>query len=388
MATKGIVYRLRQLGLCSAAILAVLPASAQIKVGVSISTTGPAASLGIPQKNTATLFPSRIGPYKVEYVIIDDQSDTTQARKNAEKLVNEDKVDVIIGPSITPSALAMTEVVARAETPMVSMASASAIIEPMTKDKAWVFKTAYSDKNNIHVVARHMAATGVKSVAMIAFSDAYGEGWVKEFQKAATDNNIKLLRIERYNRTDTSVTAQALQMLSANPDAALIVAAGTPGVLPQTTLLDRGYKGKIYQTAGVVTLEFLNVGGKAIEGTWLPAGPVIVVDELPDTHVAKQVGTDYKRKYEASFGAGTLSTLGANAWDSMLLVQNAVQHIGTAHRPGSVEFRRALRTAIENTKNLKTTHGEVTMSPTDHMGFSMDAPTIITIKNRRWALAR
>lgn len=372
----------------AAVALSALPAMAQIKIGVTLSTTGPAASLGIPEKNTMALMPATIAGQQVEYIVLDDASDTTTARKNTEKFVSENRVDLIIGSSTTPNSLAMIEVAAKAQTPMISLGAAIVLIEPQDANKRWVFKTPYNDGNIANAVATHMAKSGVKRVAVIAFNDAYGESWVAEFDKVAKAKGIATAASEKYNRTDTSVTAQILKIIGANPDAVLIVAAGTPAVLPQATLVDRGYKGKIYQTSGVINNDFLRVGGKAVEGTLLPAGPVIVVDDLPASHPAKKAGTEYKAKYEAAHGAGTLTTFGANAWDAMLIAQAAIPEALKKGKPSTPEFRVALRDAIEAVKGLPTTHGIVNMSTADHNGYSLDAPAMITIKGGKWVLAQ
>ncbi|MGE3989825.1 ABC transporter substrate-binding protein [Pseudorhodoplanes sp.] len=369
-------------------MLAATSAQAQIKVGVTLSTTGPAASLGIPEKNTLSLVPKEIGGQKIEYIILDDASDTTTARKNIEKFTTENNVDVVVGSSITPATLAMTEVAARSRTPVISLAAGIVLIQPQDENKRWIFKTPYNDGNIAAAVVEHMARNGVKKVAHIAFNDAYGESWATEFEKVAKAKGLEVVAAEKYNRTDTSVTAQILKIISAKPDAVLIIAAGTPAVLPQATLKERGFKNRIYQTSGVINNEFLRVGGKNVEGTLLPGGPVIVVDQLPDGHPAKKPSQEYKKSYEAAFGANTLSTFGANAWDAILILQAAIPEALKKAKPGSVEFRVALRDAIESVKNLPTTHGVVTMTPQDHNGYSLEAPAMITVKDGNWALAK
>jgi len=238
------------------AALAVPSAQAQIKVGVTLSATGPAASLGIPERNTFQLLPKVIAGQKVDYIVLDDGSDTTRARQNAEKLVNEDKVDVIIGSTTTPNSLAMIEVASRSQTPNISLAASARIVEPVDKDRFWVFKTPQTDRLMANAITTHMGTNGVKTVAYIGFNDAYGEGWWSEFGTLAEARKIKVVANERYSRTDTSVTGQVLKIMAANPDAILIGASGTPAVLPQATLKERGYKGKIYQTHGVANADF------------------------------------------------------------------------------------------------------------------------------------
>lgn len=373
-----------------AAVLATVagPAFGQVKLGATLSTTGPAASLGIPERNTLQLLPKSVGGVSIEWVILDDASDTTAARKNAEKLTSEDKVDAIIGSSTTPNSLAMIEVASGAQTPMISLGASARIVDPMDAQRRWVFKTPYHDSMIAETVARHMKATGVKTLAYIGFNDAYGEGWGAELQKAAERNGVTMSTWEKYNRTDTSVTAQVLKVMSTNPDAVLVGASGTPAVLPQVTLRERGYKGKIYQTSGVINNDFLRVGGKNVEGTLLPSGPVIVVDQLPDEQPTKATGLEYKKLYEETYGPNSLSTFGANAYDAWLLLKNAIPKAAAKAKPGTPEFRQALRDEIEHTANLPATHGVFNLTAQDHLGFAVDAPAMITIRNGTWAFVK
>ena len=279
-----------------AVALAVAAGSAlaqDIKVGVTLSATGPAASLGIPERNTVALFPQTIGGRKVQYIVLDDASDTTTAVKNARKLITEDKVDVIVGSTITPNSLAMIDVAAETETPMISMAASSRIVEPVDAKRRWVFKTPQNDQQMALVIVGDMLSRGIKTVGFIGFADAYGEGWWNEFSKIAETRGLKVVANERYQRTDTSVTGQVLKLIAAKPEAVLIGASGTPAALPQKTLKERGYAGKIYQTHGVANNDFLRVCGKDCEGTLLPAGPVLVAAQLPADHPVKKSAVAY-----------------------------------------------------------------------------------------------
>lgn len=371
-----------------AAALAAPTAYAQIKVGVTLSATGPAASLGIPERNTFQLVPATIAGQKVEYIVLDDASDTTRARQNTEKFLNEDRVDVVIGSTTTPNSLAMIEAVARARTPMISMAASARIVEPVDDNKRWVFKTPQSDALMAAAITQHMSDSGVKTIAYIGFNDAYGEGWAQEMQKFADVRKLKIVANERYSRTDTSVTGQILKIVAANPDAVLIGASGTPAALPQATLLERGYKGKIYQTHGVANADFLRVGGKNVEGTLLPAGPILVAEQLPDSNPSKKVALEYKKLYEGKHGAGSLSTFGGHAWDAVLLLQAAVPAALKAGKPGTPEFRAGLRDALENVKNLSATHGVFNMSPQDHNGLDQRARVMVRIEKGQWKLVQ
>jgi len=375
-----------------ATLLAAVGASAafaqDIKVGVNVSATGPAASLGIPERNTFALMPQTIGGKKVQYIVLDDASDTTTAVKNTRKLITEDKVDVIVGSTITPNSLAMIDVVAETETPMVSMAASSRIVEPVDAKRRWVFKTPQNDQQMAFVIVSHMLGQGVKTAGFIGFADAYGEGWWNEFSKLAETRGIKVVANERYQRNDTSVTGQVLKLISARPDAILIAGSGTPAALPQKTLKERGYAGKIYQTHGVANNDFLRVCGKDCEGTFLPAGPVLVSEQLPNDHPVKKSAIAYVDAYEKAHGKGSVSTFGAHAWDTGVLLQAAIPVALKKAQPGTKEFRAALRDALEGVKNTPGAHGIFNMSPTDHLGFDQRAAVMIQIRDGKWILQK
>ena len=359
-------------------------ALADITVGVTVSATGPAASLGIPEKNTIALMPKMIAGQKVNYIVLDDASDTTAAVANTRKLITENKVDIILGSTITPNSLAMIDVVAEAQVPMISMAANARIVEPQDAKKRWVFKTPQNDIMMSVAIAEHMAANGVKSVGFIGFSDAYGEGWFQEFTKAGEQKKLSIVGNERFARTDTAVTGQVLKLISARPDAILIAGSGTPAALPQKALKERGYTGKIYQTHGVANADFLRVGGKDVEGTFLPSGPVLIAEQLPDSHPVKKSAMAYITAYEAAYGKGTVSTFGAHAWDTGVLMAAAVPAALKKAQPGTQEFRTALRDSLEQLKEIAGAHGIFTMSPTDHLGLDNRAHITVKIENGTW----
>jgi branched-chain amino acid transport system substrate-binding protein len=367
-----------------ATLLASALAQADINVGVSVSATGPAASLGIPEKNTIALMPKTIGGQKINYIVLDDASDTTAAVSNTRKLIAENKVDIILGSTVTPNSLAMIDVVSEAKTPMISMAASARIVEPMDDKKKWVFKTPQNDIMMSLAIAEHMAANGVKTVGFIGFSDAYGEGWFQEFTKAAELKKLKIVSNERYSRTDTSVTGQTLKLMSAKPDAVLVAGSGTPAALPQKALKERGYTGKMYQTHGVANADFLRVGGKDVEGTFLPAGPVLVADQLPASNPVKKSASAYIAAYEAANGKGTVSTFGGHAWDAGLLMTSAVPVALKKAQPGTPEFRAALRDALEQVKEVSGAHGVFNMTATDHLGLDQRARVMVKIENGAW----
>jgi branched-chain amino acid transport system substrate-binding protein len=360
-------------------------AQADINIGVTLSATGPAASLGIPEKNTFDLLPTSIGGEKINWIVLDDASDTTRAVTNARRLITENRVDVLIGSTITPNSLAMVDIAADAEVPMISMAASARIVDPTNAKTRWVFKTPQSDSLMADAIAVHMKANGIKTLAYIGFADAYGDGWLAEIKRSAQTAGIKVVAEEKYNRNDPSVTGQVLKLVAANPDAVLIGAAGTPGATPQKELVARNYKGRIYQTHGVANPDFLRVVGKDGNGTVLPSGPMLVYEQLPESNPIKKVAADYITKYEQKFG--TRSTFGGHAWDTYLLLNHAIPAALKKGKPGTREFRSGLRDALE-TANVVATHGVFVMSPNDHNGLDNRARVMVRIENGKWVLTK
>ena len=295
-------YRVSAVALC--ALLIAASATAQVKIGVVVSATGPAASLGIPEKNTIGMCPKAIGDKAVEYIVHDDATDTTSAVQAARRLIGESKVDAIIGTSTTPASLAMLDVIADAETPTISLASSIRIIEPMDAKRAWMFKTPQTDVMMASAILEHMSNTGVRTIGYVGFNDALGEAFFVEIEKAVKLRNLSLVASERYAPKDTSVVGQTLKLIAARPDAIVIGASGTPAALPARTLAEQGYKGKVYFNHGVANNDFLRVGGKDVEGGFVPASPVIVASQLPDGHPAKSLAQEYVKIYESTYGAG------------------------------------------------------------------------------------
>ncbi|CAM3527046.1 ABC transporter substrate-binding protein [Deinococcus frigens] len=363
-------------------------AVAEIRVGVIVSGTGPAASLGIPERNTVALLPQTIAGQKIVYTILDDASDTTAAVTSARKLIQDNKVDLIIGTTTTPASLAMIDVVSEAKVPMISLAASETIIKPVDAKRQWVFKTPQTDAIMAAAIAQHMQQNKIKTVGYIGFNDAYGEGWLAELKKNAATRGITVVAEERYGRSDTSVTGQILKIVAAKPDAVLIGASGVPGVLPQKTLGDRGYAGKIYQTHGVANADFLRVGGKDVEGAILPAGPVLVAEQLPDSNPNKKVGLNYASLYQARYGNEGVSTFGAHMWDAGLLMQKAIPAALKKAQPGSAEFRSALRDALEGSRNVIGAHGIFNLSATDHLGLDARSRVMVQVVDGKWKLLK
>ncbi|HKW80864.1 MAG TPA: ABC transporter substrate-binding protein [Casimicrobiaceae bacterium] len=364
-------------------------ALADINIGVTLSATGPAASLGIPEKNTFDMLGTpTIGGQRVHFIILDDKSDTTEAVKNTRKLISEDKVDAIIGSTVTPNSLAMRDAVNEAEVPMISMAASAQIVNPADPRTKWVFKTPQNDALMADAIAVHMRANGVHTMGFIGFSDAYGDSWLAEMKRSTQTAGIRIVDEEKYNRNDPSVTGQVLKLIAARPDAILIAGSGTPAATPHKELAARGYKGRIYQTHGVANADFLRVVGADGNGAVLPAGPLLVYEQLPDSNAVKKSAGEYVTAYEAKYGKGSRTTFGGHAWDAFTLLQVAIPVALRSGQPGTKAFRTALRDALEKAKNVAGSNGIFSMSSNDHNGMDNRARVMVKIENGKWVLTK
>ena len=376
-----------KLTLAATAVAALfsLPAMAQVKIGVISSATGPTALVGIPQKNTVPLLPTKIGDLTVQYIAFDDGSDTTASVTDVKKLISEDHVDAIIGPTGTPNAMGVIQFVAEAGVPMLAPVGGADVVLPMTPQKKWVFKTTQNDDIIATALVDHMVKTGIKTLGLIGLSDPFGENWFKVVNGLAAKAGIKIVASERFSRADTSVTGQALRILAANPQAVLVAAPGAASVLPEKTLADQGYKGQFYQTHGAALPSFLKLGGKEVNGTILAASLMLVLPEIADSNPSKAIAQDYIQRYQARYGERP-ATFGANVYDAGLLLQHAIPAAAKAAKPGTPAFRKALRDALEQTRELVATQGVYNMSPADHSGFDERGRELITVKNGAWTL--
>jgi branched-chain amino acid transport system substrate-binding protein len=362
-----------------------IPALAQVKIGLMVSATGPTSAIGIPQKNTGELLPKKIGDVAIEYISLEDGGDTSRAVQNIKKLIAENNIDALIGPSTTPNAFAILDVIAEARVPMMATVGTSSVVEPLDAKKRWVFKTTQNDDLIAAALLKHMVKHNVKTVAFIGFSDPYGDNWLKVFTALAEKAGVKVVVAERYNRTDQSVTGQTLRMIGAKPDAMLIAAVGGPAVLPQATLRDQGWKGPIYQTHAVATEDFIRLGRDKVEGTILAAGPMLVIDEIPDSNPTKKVAQNYIATYLKQFGS-VPATFGANTWDSGLLLERAIPGALKAGKPGTEAFRSALRDALEQEREVVGCQGVFNMSPANHNGMDERARVLVTVKDGKFRL--
>jgi len=366
------------------AAASVTSARADITVGVTLSLTGPLSSLGLPQKASLALWPERIGGEKLKLVVLDDASDTTGATKNARRFVAEDKVDVILGSSGVPAVLAIAPVAAEART--VQLAFAPAPRPGGAGD--WTFPLPQPVSLMSDTLARRMVADKVKTVAYLGWNEGYGEMWLQAFAASAKAAGLAIVATERFAPIDTAITAQALKVMAAKPDAVLIVGAGSAAAMPQINLRERGYTGPIYQTHGAGSPDLVRVGGKQMNGAVLPAGPVLVAEQLPDASPVKPVALDYVNAFEKLHGANSRTQFGAHAYDALKVLQRIVPVALKKTKPGTAEFRQALRDALESEKEIAISHGVLNFSPSDHIGFDQRGVVMLRIADGRFQLAR
>jgi len=364
---------------CAAAV-----AHADVTIGISMSQTGPSASLGIPQKNSLPFWPEKIGNEKLRVVVLDDASDPTTATKNARKFVSEEKVDIILGSSSVAPSIAMSEVAAEGKTVQIAF---SPIELPKGKGE-WTYRIAQPVGLMATSIVQRMRADKIKTVGFIGFADAYGETWLKEFTLRAESAGIQIVGVERYARADTSVMGQAIKLVAAKPQAVFIAGAGTAAALPQTTLRERGFTGPIYQTHGAATKDLIRVGGKAVEGTVLTAGPVLVAEQLEKGNPVKGPATDYVTRYEKQYGPDSRTQFGAHAYDAQLVLQRIVPIALKKAKPGTPEFRQALKDALESERDIVISHGVLNYSATDHYGFDQRGVAVVKVENGKWVLQK
>ena len=374
------------LGFCIALCTPNL-AQAQLKVGLIFSATGSAAALGGPMKDSVEILPTTIGGLKTEWIFLDDASDATKSAANARKLIAEDNVDVLIGATIAPTSLPLVDIAAEAKLPLLAPTATAAVIEPMDDKRRWVFKIVPNDRIMAVATVQYMMKAGIKTLGFIGFNDAYGDGWYVEMEKAVAANGIKIIDREAFARTDTSVAGQALKLVAANPDAILIAASGTPAVLPQKSIRERGYTGPIYQTQGVVTPAFIQLGGADVEGTVLAAGPFVVRSQLPPDDPIRITSEKYAEAFQQRFKRPGL-IFGAHQWDAATILEHAVPIALTKGKPGTPEFRVALRDAIEGLKDIALIDGIASYSPTDHNGYDERARALMRIEGGKFVLIK
>ncbi|VTU18769.1 MULTISPECIES: ABC transporter substrate-binding protein [unclassified Variovorax] len=360
--------------------------AADYKVGLSVSLSGPNSSLGVPYvkgMQAAQAYKPEINGRKVQLIVLDDGSDPTTAGRNARKLIEEDKVDVLMGTSGVPAAIAMAQVAREDKTPMIGLTPIA--LDP--KDNPWVMTVAQPTQLMIDAVVERMKRNGVKTVGYIGFSDAWGDLVYDALMKAAPAAGIKVVSNERYARADASVTGQILKIVALKPDAVMTGGAGTPGALPFLALKERGFKGGVYGQHGLINPDFVRVVGAAGQDALMPTGPVIVAEQLPDDNPTKKIGLAFREVFQKVNNAPTTDAFSAYSFDGWLVFADAAARVGNKAQPGTPEFRTALRDAIFSTKEVVGTHGVYTFKPGDLYGVDQRARVIVKLDNGQWKLA-
>ena len=368
----------------AAALLASASALADVKIGVTLSLTGPASGLGIPVGNQFKLWPQTIAGEKVQLIILDDASDPGKGVTNARRFVTDDKVDMVFGGSITTVSAAVAPVAAEAKTTQISIAPVGV---PPDQER-WVFRLPQGFSVMAFPIIEHMKKAGVKTVGFLGYTDAYGESWLKEFIAQGEKAGIKVVATERFARSDTSVTPQALKLVSANPDAMLVVASGSGAAMPHKTLIERGYKGKVYQTHAAATPDLVRIGGKDVEGGLVVSGPAVVAEQLPDNHPSKAVAVDFVTKFEAAYGKGSRNQFAGHAYDARIMLEKILPVALKRAKPGTPEFRAALRDAVEGMGRTVFAHGVMNWTPTDHWGYTNETGVMLKVVNGQFVVEK
>jgi branched-chain amino acid transport system substrate-binding protein len=371
----------------AAALAAASPAKAQspeITIGISISTTGPAAALGVPERNALEFVPKEIGGVPLKVIVLDDGGDPTTATTNARRFVTESKADVIVGSSIVPSSVAMAAVANEVGVPHFSLS-------PMPFTPARI-KWSVDMPQPVEIVGRvmydHMKAHGVKTIGYIGYSDSYGDLWFNDLKKQTGAMGMTIADDERFARPDTSITGQALKLIAANPDAILIGAAGTGAGMPQAELRDRGYKGLIYQTHGAASIDFIRIAGKAAEGVLMAAGPVMNPEGQPDDALTKKPGLALNTAYEAKYGADSRSQFAGHAYDVFEVLKRVVPAALKTAKPGTPEFREAIRQALLSEREIAASQGVYNYTETDRNGVDERSRILLTVKDGKYVPAK
>jgi branched-chain amino acid transport system substrate-binding protein len=378
--------------LSAAAIVAALalpgsPAPAQtneITIGITIVTTGPAAALGIPERNALEFVPKEIGGVPIKVIVLDDGGDPTAATTNARRFVTESKADIIMGSSTTPPTIAVSTVANEAGIPHFALA-------PLPINEArmkWSVAMPQPIPIMGKVLYEHMKAHGIKTVGYIGYSDSYGDLWANDFKTQAVPMGLNMVTEERFARTDTSVTGQVLKLVAANPDAILIGASGTAAALPQSTLRDRGYKGLIYQTHGAASMDFIRIAGPAAEGVIMASGPVMSPESQPDSALTKKPGLALNTAYEAKYGANSRSQFAGHSYDAFEVLKRVIPVALKTAKPGTPEFREAIRKALISEKEIAASQGVYNFTEKDRYGLDDRSRIILTVKDGKYVPAK
>jgi branched-chain amino acid transport system substrate-binding protein len=357
-------------------------AQAEIRIGAILSITGPTAAQGIGYKNAFELMPTEMGGQKVTYLIRDDGGDANAAVTIARKMIADDHVDAFIGPASNGPLLSVMPIANEAHVPMIGMSPLSFD----TRKYSFTFDDAQPARLMVQGVVEHMKAHGAKSVAFIGYSDGWGDQVLDALKVNTEGTGIAIVDEERYARADTSVQPQVLKALSHKPDVMMLGGSATPGALPSLALAQRNYKGQVYNNHGVVSPDYIRVGGQAVEGVIAPTGPLVVYDQLTDDNPVKKSATDFMTAYIGKFGPQSRNAFAGYSYDAMLIIQSAVPAALKAGEPGTQAFRDALRDGMEKVTNLTGTHGVYNMTQDDHNGMDGRARVMVVVKDQSWKL--
>ena len=376
----------------SAAVIAAslalpgLPAMAQtneIVIGITVTTTGPAAALGIPERNALEFVPKEIDGVPLKVIVLDDGGDPTNATTNARRFVTESKADIIMGSSTTPPSVAVSNVANEAGIPHFGLAPF-----PITPERAkWSVDMPQPVPIMGKVLYEHMKAHNIKTVGYIGYSDSYGDLWFNDFKNQGIPMGMALVDEERFARPDTSVAGQVLKLVAANPDAVLVGASGTAAGLPQAALRERGYKGLIYQTHGAASMDFIRIAGAAAEGVIMASGPVMNPEGQPDSALTKKPGLALNAAYEAKYGPNSRSQFAGHSYDAFEVLKRVIPVALKAGKPGTPEFREGIRQAWLTEREIVASQGVYNFTEKDRYGLDDRSRIILTVKNGKYVAA-
>lgn len=369
-------------------LLAALPARAEIVLGAVLSLTGPGAGLGIPERNTIELLPKQMAGQSVRWVVLDDASDPAAAVRATRKLIDEEHVDAILGPSTTASSLAVLDPASEASTPFVSLAGSSAVVEPPQGARRWAFKLIPSERVATVQIVDRMLSHNEKRLGQIGFANALGDGYIAALAAQAKERGIETVAEVRYNPPDTSVTPQVLRLLAAKPDAVFVAASASPAATPILELRARGFTGSIYTVQGIAGPDVLRVGGKALDGVMFSSVPVLVAEQISPGNPVRAPALAYVQAYEGRYGPGTRSLFGATLWDGFLLVAAGAEAAIAVDQPGTAGFRTALRDAMERVTALAGSEAIFSLTPQDHSGAQADSQVMVEIRDGGYRLVK
>jgi branched-chain amino acid transport system substrate-binding protein len=364
--------------------LAAAHAQEPIRIGSFLATTGGAAFLGDPEQKTLEMYVEKLNAAggvlgrKLVLIAYDSAGDAEKARTFAKRLIEQDKVDVIVGGSTTGETMAVVPLVEQAGIPFISLAGAVVIIEPVKK---WVFKTPHTDRMACEKIFVDMKARGATRVGLISGAGGFDKSMRAECVKVAKNHGVEIVADETYGAADTDMTAQLTKIRqNAQVQAVLNAGFGQGPAIVTKNYRQIGMTLPLYQSHGVASKEYIKLAGEAAEGVRLPAAALLVADKLADSDPQKLVVAHYTREYQARFKSD-VSTFGGHAYDGLMLAVEAIRKAGSTDKA-------KVRDALENLKGYVGTGGIVNLSATDHMGLDLSAFRMLEVRKGDWALVK